>query len=114
MFLVSKGLGTLGTNIGTEYPPTPDDFLTVRQYGGEPPERTKDGASIRYPRFQVSARSKSARAAAMRAESAYQFLHGFSGLMNNTGYRVRALDEPAPLGRDEDGRERVICNYLAW
>lgn len=110
--LASKGLGVLGTNIGTEYPPSPDDFLTVRAYGGEAPETSKGtGPLLRRPRVQISCRSKSARAAGERAELAYGHLAGFHGEISGTGYTIRALGEPFSLGRDESERERVVCNY---
>lgn len=111
-FLASKGLGVLGTNIGIEYPPLPDDFLTVREYGGSPPGYSKSGPNVRRPRFQVSCRSKSTQAALMRAEDAYRHLSGFSGVLNGTAYSsIRALQDPFPIGRDENGRERVVCNF---
>lgn len=111
-YLAAKGLGVLGTNIGIEYPATPDDFLTVRLYPGQPPEYSKSGGSVvRRPRFQVSCRSKSARAAMLRCEDVYKHLSGFQGILSGSAYIIRALDEPAPIGRDEDHRERVITNF---
>lgn len=111
-YLASKGLGVLGTNIGIEMPPLPDDFLTVREYPGSEPGYSKSGPNVRRPRFQISCRSKSTRAALLRAESAYGHLTGFSGVLSGTSYsKIRALQEPFPIGRDEGGRERVVCNY---
>lgn len=110
--LVSKGLGTLGQNIGTEFSSVSDDYLVVRAYGGEAPESAKGtGPLLRRPRVQISCRSKSLRAAEERAELAYKHLAGFHGVIEGKGYTIRALGEPFPLGRDEDGRERVVCSY---
>ncbi len=114
VFLASKGLGVLGTNIGIESPSLPDDFLVVREYAGSPPGYSKSGPNLRRPRFQVTCRSKSTRAALLRAESAYGHLSGFSGVLSGTAYAsIRALQDPFPIGRDESGRERVVCNYEA-
>lgn len=111
--LVAKGLGVLGTNIGPEYPALPDDYLTVRPYPGEPPEHAKSGGVVRRPRFQVSCRSESSRAASLRAEDAYKHLSGFQGVLGSPGtsYIIRALGEPVPIGRDANDRERVVCNF---
>ena len=113
--LASKGLGTLGTNIGPEMPALPDDFLAVREYAGRPPEHSKSGGPhVRRPRFQVTARSKSARAAMLRAEDAFGHLSGLRGIVNGTAYsKVVALGDPFPIGRDDGGRERVVCNFEA-
>lgn len=116
--LASKGLGTVGTNLFEgELPPLPDDAMSVREYGGSPPVHTKSGPPIlRSPRFSVTCRSKSARAARMRAEDAFRHLSGFAGVMGNPGMAyvsIRALREPAPIGRDEGSRERVVCDYEA-
>ena len=112
-YLVSKGLGALGTNIGPEMPPLPDDFLSVREYAGGPPLHVKgiQAPVIRTPRFQVVCRSKNTRAAMMRAEDAFRHLSGLSSVLSGTAYRVRALQDPFPIGRDEGGRERVVANY---
>ena len=114
-FLASKGLGTKAVNLFEgEFPPTPDDAMYVREYGGGPPLHTKDGPpAFRYPRFSVVTRSKSARAARMRLEDAVRHLSGFSGVLSGTGYRIRALREPAPMGRDGEGRERVSADFEA-
>lgn len=113
--LAGKGLGTLGTNIGPEMPNLPDDFLAVREYAGRPPEHSKGaGPHVRRPRFQVTARSKNQKAAMLRAEAAYSALSGLSGVVNGTAYaKVVALQDPFPVGRDDAGRERVVCNYEA-
>lgn len=115
VFLAGKGLGTLGTNIGPSMPPAPDDFMSVREYPGAAPIHAKTGPpAFRRPRFQVMARSKDVRAATMRAEDAFRHLSGFSGLMNGTAYAsIRALGDPAPIGRDDAGRERVVVNFEA-
>lgn len=112
-YLASKGLGVLGTNIGVSFPPSPDDFMTIRVYGGEPPEYAKGtGALARRPRVQVAARSRDTRAALLRAEAAFGHLSGFSGMLNGTAYSsIRALGEPMLIGADENGRERAVVNF---
>lgn len=113
VFLAGKGLGTLGTNIAPEFRDAPDDLLVVREYPGGPPTHAKTGPpAFRRPRFQVTCRSKDVRAATMRAEDAFRHLSGFSGVINGTAYAsIRALGDPAPIGRDDAGRERVVVNF---
>lgn len=113
-FLASKGFGTKAVNLFEgEFPPTPDDAAYVREYGGGPPLHVKgeSRAAFRYPRFSLVCRSKSRRAARMRSETGVGHLDGFSGLINGTEYRIRALREPAPMGRDEGNRERVSVDF---
>jgi hypothetical protein len=116
VYLAQKGLGTKGTNLFEgEFPATgADDAMYVREYGGPPPGHSKSGTHERRPRFSLVARSKSARAARMRVEDGVRHLSAISGLVNGTVYAgVRALREPAPIGRDDSGRERVICDFEA-
>lgn len=114
-FLASKGLGTLGTNIGPRMPPLPDSFMSVRPYPGRSPMYAKTGPpAFRYPRFQVACRSKDPRAAILRLGAATGHLSGFSGLMNGTAYAsIREVGEPGLLGEDDSGRETAVHNFEA-
>lgn len=115
VFLASKGFGVVGTNLfETELPAgLPDDAASVREYPGGPPLHAKiGGPAFRYPRFSLTCRSKSARAAQSRCEDGVRHLAGLSGIINGTSYSsIRAVREPAPVGRDASGRERVQCDF---
>ena len=119
VFLAQKGFGVVGTNLfETELPAgLPDDAASVREYPGGPPLHTKTsgaGPAFRYPRFSLTCRSKSARAAQSRCEDGVGHLAGLSGIINGTSYSsIRAAREPAPVGRDASGRERVQCDFEA-
>lgn len=95
-------------------PATPDDCISLFEYGGEPPERVKARASpvMEYPRFQVLVRARRYPDARELAEEVYQTLEGFSGLVGQTSYAwIRSLQSPFFLDRDEGGRTRIACNY---
>jgi hypothetical protein len=104
----SAGLGSL--------PNTPDDAFALYEYGGSAPMLVKrvQAPVLEYPRFQVITRSKSYATARIKAERIYRLLAGYSGLMGGVGYsRVKALQSPFFLDRDDAGRARFVCNYEA-
>jgi Bacteriophage minor capsid protein len=122
--LASEGLGTLGTDISNEERPTPDDLLVVREYEGAPAEYSKaewDGTNtvnspmLESPRFQVLCRSKNTHTAMQRCTTAKGKLNGFRGTLGGTIYRsIRMVGTgPFAIGRDDNGRERVVCNFEA-
>jgi len=110
-YLQAEGMGNAGLG---SLPNTPDDAYALFEYGGSAPMHVKQlqAPILEYPRFQVITRSKSYSTARLKAERIYRLLTGYSGLMGGVEYsRVKALQSPFFLDRDDAGRARFVCNY---
>lgn len=110
-YLSTGGMGTVYKDF---MPTTPDTVVTIYGTGGIAPTHTMKAPHVlEQPRIQVSARSASLLTAHQTAKGAYELL---SGLRNRTingvlYHWVEAVQEPFLLGRDENARFTVACNY---
>ena len=110
-YLASGGLGTVYKD---HLPTTPDTVMAVYGTGGFGPTYTMRAPHVlEEPRVQVSSRSASLQTAHQNAKSAYELL---SGLRNQTingvlYHWIAAVQEPFLVGRDENARFVVACNY---
>lgn len=116
--LVEAGLGTLGADLFlAQSPVTPDECLTLREYGGAQPDYLYLGAdpTQEWPRCQLEARSADYAAARLRIERCARILGATrERVVNGTHYhRITPLGAPAPLGEDENQRSRVVCSFEA-
>lgn len=109
--LSSGGMGTVYKDYS---PPTPDTVTSVHTMPGGPPIYTMSGEHVlESPRVRVYCRSDSASTAHQNAKSAYGIL---SGLRNRTingvlYHWVAATQEPVLVGRDQNQRFTVACQY---
>lgn len=110
-YLSTGGMGTVYKDYS---PTTPDTVVTIYGTGGIAPTYTMRAPHVlEQPRIQVASRSASLLTAHQNAKSVYELL---SGLRNRTingvlYHWVEAVQEPFLLGRDENARFTVACNY---
>ena len=121
-YLTSQSGGTLtqGTNLflGAR-PPTPDACLTVYETGGLPPVHAFNPAAgqakVEMARVQVVARAagEDYEAARLLAHRAFVLLDGLpSRSINGVAYKWgAAIQSPFLMGRDEQSRLLVACNF---
>lgn len=110
-YLVAQGLGIVGTDIFKGMQPSePDDCLTILEAGGGPPDLHWAGD---YPGFQILTRAVDYETARTQAEAAFGKLHGLSeAVLGARRYLlIRAVQSPAYIGRDENGRPEISTNY---
>lgn len=110
---------TVGTTVFTgQMPDTPDQCVTVHEYGGFAPEHTLGADHVmRRPRIQVACRGPIGDYATPRntADLVYSAMHmGKATLSGTVYYRVEAVDEPFPLERDANNRWIICCNYQVF
>lgn len=120
-YLVSSGVATaMGTDLFA-YLPDGGSTLVMAIYetgGVEADQNFTTGPVVSMPSFQFVVRSATANdyaAARAKMKAAYDALHlidneSLSGTMY---YDVRAIDEPAPIRRDETQRVIIGCNFMA-
>lgn len=116
--LVEAGIGTLGGTIFlARMPDSPDECLTLREYGGAGPEYLYLGAdpTQEWPRCQLEARSADYAAARLRIERCARVLGATrERVVNGTHYhRITPLGPPVPLGEDESQRSRIVISFEA-
>jgi len=102
----------------------PDTATLVREYGGRPPQHTFGSTTPEWeaPRIQVLCRSKSYDTARDNAETIYRLLDNVSNQTltpstSATGTRYLKIDaqqSPFSLGRDDNDRAIIGCNYEVW
>jgi hypothetical protein len=110
-YLSSGGMGTVYKDF---LPPTPDTVTTVHTTLGNMPTFTMNGpAVLQEPRVQVQCRSMSLESAHANARSAYELLCGLKNrTINGVLYHwVKASYEPVLIGKDQNARFTVACNY---
>lgn len=117
-YLQNAGVGTLGKSLfrSPEFPTTAEDTATaIIESGGFRPGyvHDRDGPSYDRPSFQLLHRAKDLAVARAKAELAWKAL----GLIKNRSIegwrylRVTPVQSPFGIGKDENGRELVSCNY---
>jgi len=93
---------------------TPDNLIVVREYMGAMPHYNHSLTGIGYenPRLQIECRSKNYLQARTTAEAIYRKLATVSEqVLSGCRYlRITPLQSPFLMGRDANGRERIIFN----
>jgi len=108
---------TFGTDlfIGKE-PATPDNCVTLFDTGGMPPQLTLtgQGEDYFYPSIQVRVRNRAYMTGWLLAENIREALHGRAQeTWNGTLYTlVHCSSGPAFLDWDDNGRARIVINFL--
>jgi hypothetical protein len=104
----------MGTIYKDQTPPTPDTVTTVYgQLGSAPTYTMRNPHVLEEPRVQVVCRSVDLQEAHINARSAYGLLSGIRNRVVNgvTYHWVQAVQEPVLIGRDQNARFTVACNY---
>lgn len=121
-YLDDNALGTLGTDLFlSQMPDSPDDLVTVYEYAGNPAARMADNRS---PGIQIRARAVTYADARTKIESVYALLDAVGNeyndatsegvTINSTLYlRFQAVQEPFPIGVDDNGRHELAQNFIA-
>lgn len=99
-------------------PPNPDIVIALYETGGQAPVRamgaaTGNAVEVR-PGLQVVVRAGEYDydIARKKASDIYGVLDNFAGTINGIGYRwIAAMQEPFQMGRDEQERPLLACNY---
>jgi hypothetical protein len=116
-FLVTEGVGTLGTNIFLGLmPDTPDECVVLYEYGGGAPGQVfgSDNATPwESSSVQVMARSATYAAARTKARAAYAALQKVANetLSGISFLRVDPVQSPFFVQRDENRRVYFSANY---
>lgn len=120
-FLQQNAEGTLGTDLFLfEMPPeSPDVAVAVIETGGLAPEFIHSNPTrqtYERPTFQVVARDPNPKTARTKAENIYKLLGSVVNTsLSGTRYlRIFPTQSPFRLGRDENDRALIACNYEAF
>jgi hypothetical protein len=100
--------------IGRE-PATPDNCVTLFDTGGMAPQLTMTkGEDYFYPAIQIRIRNRSYITGWLLAENIRESLHGRAHeTWNDTYYSlVHCSSGPALMDWDENGRARIVINFL--
>jgi hypothetical protein len=114
-----------GGNLSISHmPDSPDTAVTIYETPGASPiyvMSTSGSSALRafeQPRVQVISRSSSYQTARTNADTVFDILDGYVGTLptaTGTSYlQITAVQSPFSLGRDENGRYEISCNYEAW
>lgn len=110
-YLSTSGLGTVTRDY---LPTTPDTVTVVYGTGGQAPTYTMRGTHVlEQPRVQIVCRATSLEDAHENAKSVYELLGGLRNrtLNGHLYHWVEPVQEPFLLGRDQNARFTVACNY---
>jgi hypothetical protein len=111
--LASAGVGTSGTNLFVAYlPDAPTNAVVVYEYAGAPPTEVFSSTAHERPRIQVVSRSDVYLTARSKAKLAWDTLNAVANqTLSSTLYlRVRVLQSPFLMGRDENSNALVAFN----
>ena len=106
--------GGMGTAYKDYMPPTPDSVVSIYGAGGQGPTHTMQAPHVlEEPRVQVICRAESLQSAHQTARGVYVLLNGIRNRdVNGVRYHwITAEQEPFLLGRDQNARFTVACNY---
>ncbi len=115
--LEADGHGTQGTDIfiGDTPQTSPDNAVSVLETSGLAPlfAHNISGVNVEQPTFQVYTRNGSYSAARQKAEDIYQFLNQQVNVtLGGIRYpRIVALQAPFSIGRDDNHRSQIVCNF---
>lgn len=117
---LSGSAGNLSKAYMPDASPAPDTLVTLYETGGLPPTHTftTGGGTLYFenPRLQVLVRSSAYTTARNLADKAYVLLDSIAHtVLPTTGgtmyLSVSAVQSPFSIGRDENGRYLVSCNF---
>lgn len=121
-YCANEGLGTLGTDIFIndlpDTPGYPDNLIVFTDTAGFPPDHAMGGPStnpvFENPGIQVLVQNNSSETALDTCYDALQLLDGLKDqTIDSVSYLlVTALQSPFILGKDENDRYRVVCNFI--
>ena len=115
--LEDNGLGTQATDlfIGDTPQEAPDTVTTVVESSGGPPLFAHDivGVNVEQPSFQIYTRAGRYDVARLRNEDIFIFLNKQVNVtLSGTVYpRIIAQQSPFSIGRDDNHRAEIVCNY---
>lgn len=121
-YLSSGGIGTVGStsNWGIylgKQPDAPDRCVTVYEYGGAASLHAMSSgpgrAVAERPRVQVVVRTNSYSTGRTKANDVFRLLDGLrERAINGVTYKwAAAIQPPFALGRDENDRQLIACNF---
>lgn len=119
-YLSTNGVGTEGTDLFFGYLPEAQGarvMTALYETGGlgaaHGMAASPGQAKAERPRLQVVVRSTSYQAARLKAQDAWRLLDGLGDVtLNGVRYLgVYAVQSPFLMGRDEQNRPLVACNY---
>lgn len=106
-YLELNGYGTFKKDLfGVSMPNSPDECVCVYDNAGYEPGINFDSVT-EYPCFQIISRAKNYKIAYEKLYNIYKFLNGDTGLY----IFIEAEQSPAGIGKDENGRFEVSCNF---
>lgn len=115
--LEDDGQGVQATDIfiGDTPQTAPDTVTTVIEASGLAPlfAQDVDGVNVDQPVFQIYNRAQLYSVARAKAESIWQLLNKQVNVtLSGTFYpRIIAQQSPFSLGRDDNDRVEIVCNY---
>lgn len=110
-YLVGQGTATVYKD---QLPANPDTTLAVFTIPGPSPTHTMQAPHVlEEPRIQILVRSQSLQTAHQNAKSIYDLLNGLrTKIINGVRYHwITASTQPYSMGRDENHRYIVACQY---
>ncbi len=116
-FLQGQGVGTQGTDIFLNDVPqdAPDTAVSLEETAGLAPLYIHGitGTAWNQPGLQVFTRAKSPSTARTNAETIFKLLSNLTNVvLEGVLYQsIRPVQNPFPLGRDENHRAQFVCNY---
>jgi hypothetical protein len=117
-FLEAQGVGVKGTDMFLHVPDEPDVLLALLPYQGENGKfELGSGLPIdERPRFQLLVRDVDETLCEAKIKLAHDTLHIRHGVIPGASYifRVKALQPPFFLKRDEKNRALWVCNFRGW
>ena len=121
--LSTGGIGSVGSTASygiykAAMPDAPEKAVAVYETGGGPSLHAMSGSAgsavATRPRVQVVVRSASYSTGRQKAQDAFRLLDGLRDrTVNGVRYMGGAAvqSEPFPIGRDENARHLIACNY---
>ncbi len=111
--LHNQGIGVLGTSLFKSYmPETPDNAIAVIATGGTKPD---EYLPLKSPTFQVLIRNTDYQAGDAKLQAVRTALHQkINTLLIDGGiyfYKILAIAEGGPIGRDENARDSFSINF---
>lgn len=121
-YCANQGLGTLGTDIFVndlpDKPGYPDNLIVFNDTPGFPPDHAMGGPStnpvFENPTLQVLVQNIYSETASNNCYNVFQELDGLKDqTIDSVVYLlVTALNTPFIIGKDENDRYRVACDFL--
>jgi len=124
-YLSSQGIGTVGSTASWgiylgRRPDYPDKAVSVHEYGGAGSLHAMSSgpgrAVAERPRVQVVVRTNSYSTGRTKANEVFRLMDGLrERTINGVTYKwTAAIQSPFLMGRDENDRALIACNYEVW